>query len=108
MKSGVAWAEQAAPIVALAGGELASDEPLHGSGGTAAGASSPAATDGVQALERARAFAEPLLSGRPLATGEDAFEQGRRELISDKLLRNKVSGSDGSGARKTSTETLVQ
>ena len=41
--------------------------------------------DGRQALERARAFAEPLLAGHPLDTGEDAYAhaQGVARLLAD-------------------------
>lgn len=74
MKSGVAWAEQAAPIVALAGNELAGGDVARAGAAAGRPGAEPVAMDGAQALERARAFAEPLLSGRPLATGEDAFE----------------------------------
>jgi len=51
--------EQAAPIVQLA---------------DASGASGMAAQSDLAPLERARAFAEPLLSGRTLDSGEDAAE----------------------------------
>jgi GTP pyrophosphokinase len=56
----------AAPIVALAG-DLSVVAP-------AAGRAGGPADDSRQALERARAFAEPLLSGRLLDTGEEAME----------------------------------
>jgi GTP pyrophosphokinase len=57
--------EPAAPIVALADDLSAPPGP------------DPASTTddaGRTALERARAFAEPLLRGRALATGEDAYD----------------------------------
>lgn len=57
--------EPAAPIVALADDLTApaTTDPATGLADT-----------GAAALERARAFAEPLLRGRPLDTGEDAFD----------------------------------
>jgi GTP pyrophosphokinase len=56
MKTGLpARAAQAAPIVALADNDLA------------------AAGEGQAAVARARAFAEPLLAGQPLDTGEEAL-----------------------------------
>lgn len=75
MRSRAEPATLAAPIVALAG-DLTTPP--------AAGATGPdAQADGALALERARAFAGPLLSGRPLATGEDAFQHaaGVAELL---------------------------
>lgn len=56
----------AAPIVDLFGVDRTDDE-------------------GRGALERARAFAEPLLAGHPLETGEDAYEhaQGVARLLAD-------------------------
>jgi GTP pyrophosphokinase len=59
----------AAPIVALAGGSLA-------------GAADTAESE-HSALQRARAFAEPLLTGRLLDTGEDAL--GHADGVSDIL-----------------------
>jgi GTP pyrophosphokinase len=58
MKTGAAAVSQAAPIVTVAGADTA-----------------PAVSraDGEAALARARAFAEPLLAGHLLDTGEDAF-----------------------------------
>jgi GTP pyrophosphokinase len=61
----VAADEPSAPIVALA------DELSQGP----ATAGAPEAS--VNPLERARAFAEPLLRGRLLDTGEDAFEHAQ-------------------------------
>ena len=64
MKSHVDAAEPAAPIVALAGAEAGSAQ---------------------QALERAKAFAEPLLTGRDLDTGEMAWDhaQGVAQLLAN-------------------------
>jgi GTP pyrophosphokinase len=60
--------EPSAPIVALAD-ELNAPPP------PAAGQPPASAQDaGALALQRARAFAEPLLRGRALDTGEDAFD----------------------------------
>jgi GTP pyrophosphokinase len=58
MKTRAAAPAQAAPIVTAAGAD-------------AAAPASP--EEGTAALARARAFAEPLLAGRLLDTGEDAF-----------------------------------
>nr|MDH4393491.1 HD domain-containing protein [Aquabacterium sp.] len=60
---------QAAPIVALAGGNLA-------------GAADTAEAE-HSALQRARVFAEPLLTGRVLDTGEDAL--GHADGVADIL-----------------------
>ena len=67
MKSQLATALPAAPIVALAG------------------ESNTPAADGPQVLARARAFAEPLLAGRELDTGEDVFAHadGVAEILRD-------------------------
>ena len=63
MKTGLSSAPaSAAAIVALADAETASD-PV--------GAAAP--TDNTAQVQRARAFAEPLLAGQPLDTGEDAL-----------------------------------
>lgn len=67
MKSQTHEDSPAAPIVSLAA-EMAATPA--GPAGTR-----PAATeDGAAALVRARQFAEPLLAGRPLDTGEDAYD----------------------------------
>lgn len=57
-------AEQAAPIVALLDGDLPSRLP----------AAPPVRTETVDPIQRARAFAEPLLAGHVLDTGEPALE----------------------------------
>jgi len=62
MRSQTETEAQAAPIVALAGAEVVPASML----------ATPQA-DGAAALERARAFAAPLLTGEILDTGEDAF-----------------------------------
>jgi GTP pyrophosphokinase len=59
--------EPSAPIVVLADDLSATPLP------TVAGPATPAQAS-TNALERARAFAEPLLRGRQLDTGEDAFD----------------------------------
>ena len=59
--------EPSAPIVVLADDLSATPLPTVAEPATPAQASS-------NALERARAFAEPLLRGRVLDTGEDAFD----------------------------------
>ncbi len=58
MRAGHAPAGEAAPIVTLSGADTAS---------------ACAGEDGAAALARARAFAEPLLDGRVLDSGEDAW-----------------------------------
>jgi GTP pyrophosphokinase len=74
MKSRTALELSAAPIVALAG-----STPMAGETASRDRAGSPsenlpeAADDATVALERARVFAEPLLVGQVLDTGEDAF-----------------------------------
>jgi GTP pyrophosphokinase len=79
MKTGTAAATEAAAIV-----DLAAADTLAGSVGVGAAASSrvrgegaedgeTAAAAGRDALVRARAFAQPLLAGQTLDTGEDAF-----------------------------------
>ncbi|MEK8032773.1 bifunctional (p)ppGpp synthetase/guanosine-3',5'-bis(diphosphate) 3'-pyrophosphohydrolase [Ideonella sp. DXS29W] len=68
MKSqAVALAEPSAPIVALAD-DLSAPPPAP-----AAAPGAEPVDQGASALERARAFAEPLLQGRVLDTGEDAY-----------------------------------
>ncbi len=64
MKSLIHADQPAAPIVALAGDTTAPTQAQADGQGPETGAS---------ALERARAFAEPLLAGRVLDTGEEAF-----------------------------------
>ena len=68
MKTQAALARDAAPIVTLSGADTAPAQPGE---------------DGAAALIRARAFAEPLLSGRLLDTGEEAFghAQGVAEVL---------------------------
>ena len=68
MKTGLALGREAAPIVELSGADTAP---------------ALAGEDGAGALLRARAFAEPLLSGRLLDTGEDAF--GHAQGVADVL-----------------------
>ncbi|HEX5685392.1 MAG TPA: bifunctional (p)ppGpp synthetase/guanosine-3',5'-bis(diphosphate) 3'-pyrophosphohydrolase [Ideonella sp.] len=63
----VALDEPSAPIVVLA-------DDLSAPEATASSREAPAGDYGASALERARAFAEPLLRGRALDTGEDAFD----------------------------------
>jgi GTP pyrophosphokinase len=58
MKTGATAVSQAAPIVTVSGADTAPSETQ---------------AQGQAALARARAFAEPLLAGRLLDTGEDAF-----------------------------------
>ncbi|MBQ0959489.1 bifunctional (p)ppGpp synthetase/guanosine-3',5'-bis(diphosphate) 3'-pyrophosphohydrolase [Ideonella sp. 4Y11] len=74
MKSGSTLHEGAAPIVTLAG---ESPAVRH--------AAAQALEDSLAALERARAFAEPLLTGRELDTGEDAYAhaQGVAGILRD-------------------------
>ena len=74
MKSGASLHEGAAPIVTLAG---ESPAVRH--------AAAQALEDSLAQLERARAFAEPLLAGRELDTGEDAFAhaQGVAGILRD-------------------------
>ncbi|MBQ0930935.1 bifunctional (p)ppGpp synthetase/guanosine-3',5'-bis(diphosphate) 3'-pyrophosphohydrolase [Ideonella sp. 4Y16] len=74
MKSGSTLHEGAAPIVTLAG---ESPAVRH--------AAAQALEDSLAALERARAFAEPLLAGRELDTGEDAYAhaQGVAGILRD-------------------------
>ena len=57
MKTAPAAAPGAAPIVELSGTDTAA----------------PQGSEGVAALARARAFAEPLMAGQALDTGEDAY-----------------------------------
>ncbi|MBT9486873.1 MAG: bifunctional (p)ppGpp synthetase/guanosine-3',5'-bis(diphosphate) 3'-pyrophosphohydrolase [Rubrivivax sp.] len=68
MKTQGALARDAAPIVTLSGADTSPAQPGE---------------DGAAALIRARAFAEPLLSGRLLDTGEEAFghAQGVAEVL---------------------------
>ncbi|MCB1997137.1 MAG: bifunctional (p)ppGpp synthetase/guanosine-3',5'-bis(diphosphate) 3'-pyrophosphohydrolase [Burkholderiaceae bacterium] len=68
MKTGTAAAADAAPIVALSAADTL---PAH------------LGEDGAAALARARAFAEPLLAGRALDSGEDAWThaQGVAEVL---------------------------
>jgi GTP pyrophosphokinase len=68
MKTQAAQAREAAPIVMLSGADTAPAQ---------------AGEDGAAALQRARAFAEPLLTGRLLDTGEEAFghAQGVAEVL---------------------------
>jgi GTP pyrophosphokinase len=68
MKTSAAPAREAAPIVELSGADTALTTPGE---------------DGSAALARARAFAEPLLAGRLLDTGEPAFghAQGVAEVL---------------------------
>jgi GTP pyrophosphokinase len=68
MKTGAASVREAAPIVELSGADTA---PALGG------------EDGEAALTRARAFAEPLLTGRLLDTGEEAF--GHAQGVADLL-----------------------
>lgn len=72
--AGAAAAGEAAvvPIVHLAGQEAAG--AAAEAGRAAAAAAGTAGDDGQRALERARAFAEPLLAERLLDTGEPALE----------------------------------
>jgi GTP pyrophosphokinase len=74
MKTAAAPAREAAPIVELSGADTAV---------VLAGAQGAESADGADALVRARAFAEPLLSGRALDTGEDAYShaQGVAEIL---------------------------
>ena len=69
MKSHSGPEQPAAPIVALAGRSPQADGVLPSSRGVA----DTRVEDGVSALARAQAFAEPLLAGRTLDTGEDAY-----------------------------------
>ncbi|MBQ0934720.1 bifunctional (p)ppGpp synthetase/guanosine-3',5'-bis(diphosphate) 3'-pyrophosphohydrolase [Ideonella paludis] len=75
MKSDGHSSSPAAPIVALAGEMLRPDgRPAHASNAAAADAAARAALEeGQAALLRAQQFAEPLLTGQQLDTGEDAF-----------------------------------
>ncbi|MEK8046121.1 RelA/SpoT family protein [Ideonella margarita] len=72
---------EAAPIVALAADMGSPALP----GARAAAGALPATQqpDAATALERARAFSEPLLSGRPLDTGEDGY--GHAQGVADIL-----------------------
>jgi GTP pyrophosphokinase len=65
--------DQPAPIVALADDA----QPGVTSGAVRSQVDAAQLAASVQALERARGFAEPLLSGRLVDSGEDAFEHAR-------------------------------
>ncbi|MFZ2988474.1 HD domain-containing protein, partial [Ideonella sp.] len=69
MKSQREAEPQAAPIVALAADFLAPER----AGGSSPSPGAAVAETGESALLRARAFAEPLLAGRLLDSGEEAF-----------------------------------
>ena len=66
----------AAAIVMLAeqSGPSAQDAAAAAPGQGAAAVAHPSDDSGAQALQRARAFAEPLLAGRALDSGEDALQ----------------------------------
>jgi GTP pyrophosphokinase len=68
MKTGSAAGDAAAAIVDLAAADTLAPPAAPTPAGDAA-----APGGGADALQRARAFAEPLLAGRALDTGEDAF-----------------------------------
>ena len=67
MKSGLATPAQAAAIVQLASGDTLAEAAL------AAAPKGPGGPGSTDPLTRARAFAEPLLAGHALDTGEDAL-----------------------------------
>ena len=64
MKTELGLRAEQAPIVALLDGDLPSRLP----------AAQPVKTETVDPIQRARAFAEPLLAGHVLDTGEPALE----------------------------------
>ena len=68
MKTGASFGSPSAPASAAAIVALTDAETASGSVGAAA------STDNAAQVQRARAFAEPLLAGQPLDTGEDALE----------------------------------
>ena len=92
MRTGAVAPDAAAPIVGLAAAETIADvEPVAAPAAAArppgATAPVPAGGDlaGADALARARAFAEPLLAGQVLDTGEDAFAhaEGVAQVLAD-------------------------